>query len=171
MYKPSWMRKLQSDSGSNIVEFALCSSIWFICALGAVYVCVLVYAGDHFRDQCCQGTRPVTRWYEAPHGIGHLRFIVVSEPAPATAANVTSYIQSTLPPGLATNFLNVSASWPGITPSGAACDTLNGANSPKCASYQGPGNLLVPVSDAFYPADSRSPVGDFRDGHPRMRDT
>ncbi|MFT4111378.1 TadE/TadG family type IV pilus assembly protein [Silvibacterium sp.] len=50
----------------------------------------------------------------------------------ATAANVQSYVQSTVPPLINSNQLGVTTSWPGTTISGAVCDTVNGTNSGTC---------------------------------------
>jgi Flp pilus assembly protein TadG len=131
MKRTSWMRRLHSDVGSNIVEFSLCCSIWFICALGVIYASVLVYA-DHF---VTNAAKEAAR-YAIVRGSswnGASCSTTTSANCTATADNVRTYIQSVLPPGLATNYLQVSATWPGKTPSGATCDTLNGSNSPNCA--------------------------------------
>jgi Flp pilus assembly protein TadG len=52
----------------------------------------------------------------------------------ATAANVTSYVQSITPLGIDPSSVTVTTTWPGTAPTGATgeCTTTNGANSPGC---------------------------------------
>jgi Flp pilus assembly protein TadG len=50
----------------------------------------------------------------------------------ATAANVTSFVQSITPMGLSPSNLTVNTTWPGTTASGADCSAANVNNSPGC---------------------------------------
>jgi hypothetical protein len=63
----------------------------------------------------------------------------------ATAANVVSYVQSIVPPGISSGTpLSVTTTWPGTELAGSAttCSTTNGNNSPGCL-------VMVQVSYSF----------------------
>jgi Flp pilus assembly protein TadG len=128
----SLIEKLRTDQdGSQTVEFALCSVVWLLAVFVIIYISFLFYA-DHFVTSAAKNAAR----YAVVRGSswnGASCHSVSSSSCTATAANVTSYVQASLFPGISSSQLTVSTSWPGTTSSGAICDTTNGTDSPNCA--------------------------------------
>jgi len=51
----------------------------------------------------------------------------------ATAANVLSYVQGLVPPGVSKSKVTATTSWTGKTAAGGTCISTNGSNSPGCS--------------------------------------
>lgn len=140
-----------AESGSELVEFALCSSIWCIASFAVIYTSFLFYANHFVASAAKNATR-----YAAVRGAtwnGVACGTVSSSSCTATAANVKSYVEAALPPGMSSNGLTVSTTWPGTTPSGAVCDTANGDAGPNCAvSVQVGYSFSFPMP--FYPQNA-----------------
>jgi Flp pilus assembly protein TadG len=125
-----WLRILNNETGSELVEFALSICIVLACMFGILYVSLALYT-DHFvANAAKEGARYAMVRGSSWGGAACTTTSTFS--CTATSANVNSYVKSTLTPGLADSDLSVSTSWPGTTPSGATCDTTNGDNSPYC---------------------------------------
>lgn len=122
--------QIREESGSYIVEFALCSNIFFLCIFAIIYASVLLYT-DHYVTQAANSAVR----YAAVRGStwnGKSCSNTASSSCSATADNVSSYVQQSLPPGLSSSGLSVTTTWPGTTATGATCDTASGDNSPNC---------------------------------------
>jgi Flp pilus assembly protein TadG len=125
------MRRRTEELGANLVEFALSVSIVLTSIFAVLYFSMALYA-DHF---VANAAKDAAR-YAMVRGSswnGATCATTFSYNCTATSTNVTNYVDSTVPPGLATSDLTVTTSWPGTNPSGAACDTTDGNNSPYCA--------------------------------------
>jgi Flp pilus assembly protein TadG len=128
-----WVRRLVKDEdGSELVEFACASSILFACLFGIMGICNAC-AAYHFTSY---SAREATR-YAMVRGAtwkGTSCASVTTTNCMATAANVTSFVQSAVPIGLKVSNLTVTTTWSGAALSGGsmACVTTNGTNSPGC---------------------------------------
>jgi Flp pilus assembly protein TadG len=122
---------LTGEDGSVLLEFALSFSVWCLCAFGIIWGSLLLYADHYVALAAKEGAR-----YAVVRGssqTGGSCAAYTSADCTASAANVTSYVQSTVPAVLSANNLSVNVTWPGTTIAGSTCDTSNGANSPNCA--------------------------------------
>jgi Flp pilus assembly protein TadG len=123
-------RLLQADDGSNLVEFALASLIFFAVLMGIYYFSIALYI-DHFVANVADAAAR----YAVVHGStwnGASCASVSSYDCTATSNDVNNYVLSMIPPGISPSGLNVTTSWPGTTSTGGTCDTENGSNSPNC---------------------------------------
>jgi Flp pilus assembly protein TadG len=142
-----WYVALRCEKGNSLVEFALCISIVLttvFCILG----CSLMFYADHFvSDAASQAVRYAIVRGSSWNGTG------CSTPSTAdctaTAANVTSFVNSVIPPGITASSVSVIPLWPGTSPAGTACDTYDpaketndGTNNPTCT-------VTVTVSYSF----------------------
>lgn len=119
------------ELGANLVEFALSVSIVLTSIFAVLYFSMALYA-DHF---VANAAKDAAR-YAMVRGSswnGATCATTFSYNCTATSTNVTNYVDSTVPPGLAKSDMTVTTSWPGTNPSGTTCDTTNGVNSPYCA--------------------------------------
>jgi predicted outer membrane lipoprotein len=98
----------RDESGSNLVEFAVSLSVVLACVFGIIDGSRALFA-EHY---AC--TTPATF------------------SCTATSAQVTSFVNSNIPPGIMSSKVGVVTTWPGTTSTGAACDTVNGSDSPTC---------------------------------------
>jgi Flp pilus assembly protein TadG len=126
------MGQFSSDeSGSEVIEYALCLGIWLFCLLAVFYGSFLLYADHYVALAAKQSARYAivrgSSWTTGACGS------VQSFGCTATSAQVVSFAQGSLPPGLNSGNLTVSVSWPGTSVAGTTCDTVNGNNSPDCA--------------------------------------
>ena len=118
------------DTGSELVETALCAPVLFAMIFGIVYFSLALYA-DHF---VANAAKEAAR-YAVVHGStwsGSSCQSASTFNCDATDTDVSNFVIAQLPPGLSSSQLSVSTSWPGTTNAGTACDTLNGNNSPNC---------------------------------------
>jgi Flp pilus assembly protein TadG len=119
------------EEGSVLVELAFSFGVWCLCAFGVIWGSLLLYADHYVALAAKEGAR-----YAVVHGsnqTGGECVSFASANCTASASDVTSYVQSTVPPVLTANNISINVTWPGTTTSGATCDTSNGANSPNCA--------------------------------------
>lgn len=126
------LRRMRSeDLGVNLVEFALSVGIVLAALFGVLYFSMALYA-DHF---VANAAKDATR-YAMVRGSswnGTTCATTSSFSCTATSTDVTNYVESMIAPGLTTSNLTVNTSWPGTDPTGDACDTTNGNDSPYCA--------------------------------------
>lgn len=125
------VRALRDASGSTMVEFALSVGVVLALFFGVFYASMALYA-DHFTANAAKAAARYamvrgSTWNGAPCSS------VYTLDCTATGRNVTNFVQSIIPPGINASEVAVSTSWPGTTPTGATCDTVNGDNSPYCA--------------------------------------
>lgn len=125
------VRALSDASGSTMVEFALSVGVVLALFFGVFYASMALYA-DHFTANAAKAAARYamvrgSTWNGAPCSS------VSTLDCTATSRSVTNFVQSIIPPGISASEVAVSTTWPGTTPIGATCDTVNGANSPYCA--------------------------------------
>jgi Flp pilus assembly protein TadG len=143
-------RFVELESGSTILEFSLAFTLLVFCALGIIECSVAVYA-DHF---VANAAKAATR-YAMVRGSswrGGACSTYNSFDCTAGSDDVSNFVKSTVTAGIDPTRLAVTTTWPGTDPSGNACDTTNGANSPACVvsvqvSYSF--NFLLP----FFPVN------------------
>jgi len=125
-------RLASDEDGSALVEFAASGILLALVLFGVMDTARALYI-DNF---VANGAREAVR-YAMMRGAtwkGTSCAAPGTEECDATADNVTSYLQSVAPAGVSTsaNYLTVSTTWPGTTPSGAACSATGVNNSPGC---------------------------------------
>jgi len=117
--------KLTRDNrGSELVEFALSATMLLTLMLGILDCCRALYAYHFVSWAAQQGTR-----YAAVRGAdwGSSCATTATFSCNATNANVVSYVQSLVNPGISASALTVTPTWPGTTVSGSssACAAKN----------------------------------------------
>jgi Flp pilus assembly protein TadG len=131
------------ERGDEMIEFAIVAVVLFTCIFALINCSLLLYT-YHF---AAYAAREATR-YAMVRGAtwGSASCTSTSTLAcNATAANVVSYIQSIVPPGISSGTpLSVTTTWPGTELAGsvATCSTTKGNNSPGCL-------VIVQVSYSF----------------------
>jgi Flp pilus assembly protein TadG len=120
----------KEESGSILVDFAVSISVVMMVTFGVLDCSRAVYI-DHF---LATAARSATR-YAMVRG-SSFSGAACSTPSTsnctAIAVDVTNYVKSILDTGVGTTALTVSTTWPGTTPTGVACDTTDGNDSPGC---------------------------------------
>jgi Flp pilus assembly protein TadG len=128
--KNFWMRFRTDTSGSMQVDFALSISLVMMVTFGIMDLCRAVYV-DHF---VANAARSATR-YAIVRGAswnGAPCLTPTAYGCEATKTDTRSYVQSIVPLGFDTSDLTVHTSWPGVGPTGMACDTSQGVNNAGC---------------------------------------
>jgi Flp pilus assembly protein TadG len=121
---------LRSESGSTLVEFAFSATILLTMVFGVIECSAAIYINNFVQNAAQQGVRyAMVRGSSWPGGdcASYSSFSCI-----ASEADVTSFIQSSLPPGVQVANLQVTTTWPGTDPSGIGCDNIDGDNSPTC---------------------------------------
>lgn len=120
---------LRDENGSEAVEFALAFSVWIASAFMIMYVSFALYAAHFVANAAEEGAR-----YGSVRGSSWNGASCTSNQLDCTASStdISNYVKSAVPPGLALSRMNISAAWPGTTSSGNGCDTADGSNSPNC---------------------------------------
>lgn len=122
--------RLRDETGSTTVEFSITLSLLLTCIFG-IMVCSMALYADHFvTDAAKEATR-----YAMVRGSswgGTSCSTYASYSCVASTSNVTSFVDSLAPPGISTSGISVTTTWPGTDPTGQACDTAAGSNSPAC---------------------------------------
>ena len=128
----SWIfasRLWTEDAGSEIVEFALSISVWLAAAFLIMYGSFALYAAHFVANASNEAARYAmvrgSSWSGASCSTNLLT-------CSATSDDISTYVKSSLPPGLSAAKLTVSTAWPGKTSTGSTCDTEDGSNSPNC---------------------------------------
>jgi Flp pilus assembly protein TadG len=120
----------QDESGTELVEFALCLSVLLITTFAILDGSRLVYLNHYVGNAARDGSR-----YAMVRGSTWAGTSCASATAyrcDAVSANVQSYVVTASPAVTSTAPLTVTTTWPGTSASGASCDTSTGANSPGC---------------------------------------
>jgi Flp pilus assembly protein TadG len=120
---------VKHDAGSSILEFSIALSLLLLCAFGILECSMALYA-DHFvANAAKEATRYAmvrgSSWSSACSAYS-------SFSCTASSADVASFVNSIVPPGIDFTKLETTTTWPGTDPSGNACDTASGDNSPTC---------------------------------------
>lgn len=125
----TFRERLKDNEGSTLVEFAVSVSIVIALLFWIFYASMALYA-DHFTENAA---RAATRYAMVR---GSTWGATCSSPSSlectATGTDVSNYVKALVSPGLDSNALSVTTTWPGTTPSGATCETSDGNNSPYC---------------------------------------
>ena len=136
---------LKGELGSSTVEFAVTLTLLFSCVFG-IMVCSMALYADHFVvDAAKQATRYAMVRGSSWSGTSCSTYSSYS--CVANTSNVTSFVDSIVPPGINASNVNVTTTWPGTDPTGATCDTVAGDNSPACVvnvKVQYSFNFLLP---------------------------
>jgi len=130
--KQSCKENMSTESGSALIEFAASATLLFIVMFGLMEVARALYV-----DNFVSNAAPEALRYVAVRGStwnGTSCASTQTNECVATADNVNSYLASIAPQGVSTsaNYLTVATTWPGTTPSGAACSTQGVKNAPGC---------------------------------------
>lgn len=124
-------RRLVSDeSGAEIVEFALAVCVWIAGVFAIMYGSFALYASHFVGSAADEAAR-----YAVVRGStwsGTSCSTTSTLECDATSTDVSSFVSSTLMPGMSSSNLTVTTTWPGTTSTGATCDTAYGSNSPNC---------------------------------------
>ncbi len=123
---------LSADDGSALIEFAASATLLFLVMFGLMEIARALYI-----DNFVSNAAPEALRYAAVRGStwnGTSCTSTQTNECMATAANVTSYLAGIAPQGVSTSadYLTVGTTWPGTTPSGAACSTSGVKNAPGC---------------------------------------
>ncbi len=111
-------RLVSDEDGSELVEFALASTIFFMLLFGVIEFCLVLYAGGFVAYAAQQGAR-----YAMVRGgdwTGTCTSIN-SYACKTTTALVTSYVTSIPHPGLGATNVTVTPTWLTTTAIGGAC--------------------------------------------------
>jgi len=127
------------ERGSSLVEFALVLTILFMVIFGVMDFSRAAYAYNFIASAASAAAR-----YAIVRGATCSTWATA---CPAAASDITSYVQSMVPPGIqvtsastcpgspsnTAGTLTVCATWPGTAGSGSACAETSGkANTPGC---------------------------------------
>jgi Flp pilus assembly protein TadG len=131
-FKQSCKNSLAADDGSALIEFAVSALLLFMVMFGLMEIARALYI-----DNFVSNAAPEALRYAAVRGStwnGASCTSTQTNECMATATNVTSYLAGIAPQGVSTsvNYLTVATTWPGTTPSGAACSTSGLTNAPGC---------------------------------------
>jgi Flp pilus assembly protein TadG len=133
-------RLCRDAEGSNLVEFALTALIFCAILFGMFYFSLALYSAHFVTDAADDAARYAAVRGSSWNGISCQS--AATYDCTATAADVSDYVLSTVPPAISPSNLIVSTTWPGTTSNGGTCDTAEGANSPNC-------QVVVQVSYSF----------------------
>lgn len=125
-----WLRFWKDTSGGMQVDFALSISLVMMVTFGIMDLSRAVYV-DHF---VANAARSATR-YAIVRGAswnGAPCLTPTAYNCEATNTDTRAYVQSIVPLGFDASDLTVHTSWPGVGPTGIACDTSQGVNDPGC---------------------------------------
>jgi Flp pilus assembly protein TadG len=140
---------MSGEEGATIAEFALASTILIAIVFGIYETSCALYSYTYISDAAREGTR-----YAIVRGSACTGFSECSStPVGATSAQVEAYVKSLGYPGIASNNLTVTTTWP---TTGSAC-------TPIFSPCNNPGNLVklvvsykFPLSIPFVPSTSIS---------------
>jgi len=122
----------RSDRGSALVEFSVSAIFLFLVMFGLMEIARALYVANFISNAAPEAIRYAivrgSTWNAAPCNS------ITTSQCTATAANVSSYLDSLAPIGVLTSsdYLTVATTWPGTTPSGASCSPQGVKNAPGC---------------------------------------
>jgi Flp pilus assembly protein TadG len=131
IHLPGWIRRLaHDDSGSELVEVALCSAVFFIVFVSLFGFSAALYTEHFVANAAEDGARYAMVRGSSWDGAACANTATLA--CEASATDVTSYVRNTATPGIRAGNLTVSTTWTALTGSGVLCDSLDGTNSPGC---------------------------------------
>ncbi|MEZ2347770.1 TadE/TadG family type IV pilus assembly protein [Terriglobus sp. RCC_193] len=157
----SAQRLARHESGSTLLEMALCLSLVSLVMLGIVECSLAVYTEHYVESAALSGARYATVRGSTYSGTACAS--ASSYQCMADTKSILTYIQSNSAPGIVASQLSVTASWPGTTGGGGVCDVTQGNGSPGCVvtvtvSYPFTFMLPAPLHKSITFRSSRSSV-------------
>jgi Flp pilus assembly protein TadG len=149
------------EEGGTLVEFALVLVLFLTVLFGIMEFSRFMYTYHFVSNAAREATRyAVVRgstWKATSCG-----GVTSTLCCDAAGTDVTDFVTSITPPGITSDSLTVTTTWPGTAPSGAKgkCTTTNGVNSPGClveveVSY--PFTFILPfISKSTFTLESTS---------------
>lgn len=107
------MRRMREEEGSALLEFAMSSTVLFLCLFGILGLCGALYAYNFVVDAAHEATR-----YAVVRGSS----CTFPSNCPVTTAQLQTYVQGLGYPGIVANNLSVGATW---SPSHAPGSTVS----------------------------------------------
>jgi Flp pilus assembly protein TadG len=138
-----FLKAAESERGTETIEFAIVAVVLFTCIF-AIIDCSRALYTYHFSSYTAREAARYAMVRGSTWGSASCA-TTATFACNATAANVTAYVQSIVPPGINSGApLSVTTTWPGtaLPGSAATCSTANGNNSPGC-------QVMVQVSYSF----------------------
>jgi Flp pilus assembly protein TadG len=129
--------RMSGEEGDTIAEFALSSTILIAIVFGIFETSSALYSYTYISDAAREGVRYAIVRGSACTGFSEC----LSTPVGATSAQVQAYVKSLGYPGITSNNLTVTTTWP---TTGSAC-------TPIASPCNNPGNLAKVVVAYKYP--------------------
>jgi Flp pilus assembly protein TadG len=127
--RPNRSHLIADETGSEIVEFALCAVVILMSIFGILDCSRALYTDHYVANAARDGARYAmvrgSTWTPACA-------TTASYNCAATSTNVSNYVKTVTPLGLNSTSLTITSTWPGTTASGVACMAVSGNNSPGC---------------------------------------
>lgn len=130
-------RRFNTEEGDAIAEFALSATILISVVFGIYETSSAFYSYAYVSDAARQATRYAIVRGSACTGFSEC----TGTPVGATSTQVEAYVKSLAYPGIASNNLTVTTTWPST---GSAC-------TPIASPCNNPGNLVKVVVDYKFP--------------------
>jgi Flp pilus assembly protein TadG len=120
---------LHDQTGSELIEYSLASSVLLLVIFGIMDCSRALYTYHYVAQVARQATR-----YASVRGAtwGGTSCAANAYFCTASASDVTSYVQSITPLGFASSNLSVTTTWPGTNVYGLPCTLIAVNNSPGC---------------------------------------
>jgi Flp pilus assembly protein TadG len=142
------------ERGSALIEFSASATLLILVIFGVIETARALYVANFVSNAAPEAIR-----YAIVRGStwnGAACTTTATAACTATADNVTSYLDGLAPMGVSTSsdYLTVTTTWPGTTPSGATCSAQGVKNAPGCV-------VRVNVNYAFnyiFPFMPRGPL-------------
>ena len=128
-------RNLKEEDGNNLIEYALVFMLFMSMLLGIVDFSRALYS-YHFLSNAA---REATRWAAVR---GSTCANDGSCTAPASTADIQTYVTNITPPGVDPTKLNMATCW--LTPGSAACGTCNAPGCTVEVTVSYPFTFVVP---------------------------
>lgn len=118
------------ETGSTLLETALCLSLVLLVILGIMECSLAVYTEHYVESAAASGAR-----YATVRGSTYSGTSCATSSSyfcEAGSSDIQNYIQANAAPGIKASKLSVTVSWPGTSGAAGACDNLQGNDSPGC---------------------------------------
>jgi Flp pilus assembly protein TadG len=121
---------LSDESGSNLVEFAVATTVLLMLIFGIMDCSRLLYSFHYVSSSARDATRYAmvrgSSWNNASCSN------VYATNCTAGTNDVSNYVWALTPFGFSADRLSVNTTWPGTTANGSNCSSTNVINSPGC---------------------------------------
>ena len=126
-----WPRIFREDDGQTLVEFSISSFVLFMAMLGIMDFSRALYTYHFVSFAAQEGTR-----YAMVRGVDWTPACASASSygCQASAANITTYVQSLAPPGVTASKITVTPTWPELNADGTSsgCSSSATENSQGC---------------------------------------